>query len=189
MRTFPPTRLIFAGKRLEDGHTLSDYNIQKKSALHLALRLAREMEIFVINMRGITITLYVQASDTIATTKALIQEQEGVPPNQQSLWMDWRFDLEDDRTLADYNIQQGATLHLQHPRSTIQIIAKTWTGDCTILDVEASDAIEIVKAMIEVRLDIRCGWQRLIFAGKQLEDGRMLSDYNIKEGDVLMVEV
>ena len=169
-------RLIYGGN-LEDDRTVTDYNIQNESTIHLVLRLGAVLPIQVQTPTGELFSLEVGSYDTIHFVKTKICGQEGILPEEQKLTFDGK-QLEDEKTIADYEVVKDSTLQLALPRK-INILVKLPSGTNFACEVNPAETIEKVKAKIHQEEGHRPTEQRLMYEGVELEDGFTLSDYNI----------
>ena len=96
--------------------------------------------------------------------------------------------VHDQALLAGCKIRNGTTLDMRLPRKHFQIFVhcqNSGTSKIITLNVSQRDTACLVKRMIRSREGIPVGHQRLIYWGKQLEDGLMLADCNIEKGSTL----
>ena len=123
-------RLIFKERQLEDGHTLSDYNVQANSTIQLVLRRIRtpspdsvhaEGELLNQNMQGGLIVKWIVGDkefsmdkaldDTVSDVKRIINDRTGIPVERQRLIFNGK-QLDDDRLLMDYRITKDDIINL-----------------------------------------------------------------------------
>ena len=137
------------------------------------------MQIFIEIFGGETMTLEVNALDTISDLKNEIHAKKGIAPALQILFFAGK-KLENDCTLADFNVTQQSSLNLVRLYS-MKIFVISFTGKSIRLEVKASDTIAKVKGEIEEKLGIPLCWQSLFYDSTRLEDDDMLFQRNVKE--------
>ena len=133
-------RLIFEGKQLEHGRTLHDCNIEHGSTLVMVLLPSTEIAVKVKPLTGKVMLVVTSTEDTVEMVKVKIQDEMGIPPDQQRLIYSGK-PLEDWRTLGSYDIVDGSFIHLVlrlaggHLRPTLDpdILDEKYNSDFTKL--------------------------------------------------------
>ena len=149
------------------------------------------MQIFVKNMTGRTIILDVLPSYTIRKIKELLKKYDPNPPEIQKLLFKGKYLEDDDKTLADYNIQKESTIYLKiNLRGTFCYIVDDeglrWKidGFC-----DCCSNTLYLKEQIEEQLGIDVKYQELIVDGKIMQDSESLRSYGVSGGKEVKLNI
>ena len=177
-------RFFFTGKKLVDRKTLSYYNIQEGSTIHLTIFLSRIEQVYV-NVFGETNIFYASQGNDVNSIKYQTQYHTGIPINQQSLtWFNLspRHEAYEGRSYIKHRSVRLSSMNRikifvrMLTRKTITLFTKPHLIDGLYF-------IQDVKAEIHDKEGIE--YYQVIFNGKNLEESSLLEDYNIKEGSTV----
>lgn len=178
--------LIYLNQELRDGTTINDYPIKNGNSIYLLTITDNNMLIFINYGKDKIIPLEVDPTSSIVNIKTKIEEIKGFESDKQLLIFETNI-LQNDKTLENYSIEPKSNLFLIYPSRNgfvvfIQIMNKNNPKDIYKifpLQVEGTDLVENLKTQIEDREKISINRQRLVFAGKLLQDGKTLMDCSI----------
>ena len=139
------------------------------------------MKLFFKSAQSKLATVDVDPNMTVLQFKKQVAELEGIPVHLQRL-MYLGKQLTDSMTLADYKVTKDSTIQVllsQKAGKPMDINIQMLDGQTLTLECEQTYLISDLKIKIATMSHITEDQMRLIFAGKQLEDGRTLQDYNI----------
>ncbi|XP_072565121.1 polyubiquitin-like isoform X1 [Paramormyrops kingsleyae] len=157
------------------------------------------MELFIKFMNGQTFSLSVELNATIKTLKNLIQIKQGTPSARQRLSVQngQRRDLTDEsRTLAEYGVSSGSTvivlvtepgpIQVTEP-GPIQVFLKTVNGTIHTYEITPGETVSEFKRKVFNKEHVAVDQQRLIYEGRQMEDGKKLEDYGVKNESTIFL--
>jgi hypothetical protein len=168
---------------LVQGEEQLKYKNMKKSG-YSPKRAPNEIELYIKTLTGSDFTVFVDPIYTIENLKDLIRDKERIPISQQRLIYHAQL-LEDGRTLEDYNIQNGSSIHLVlrlRGGGYGSIIINTWSGKIIHVSLDESTLkICHIKDKIQELEKIPKENQILLLKGNQLADEKTLDHYKIRE--------
>ena len=180
--------------QLDDNASLADYNIQNHQELILMqvdpAKLIPELTtIYVQSSAGEKYPIKIDLNAPISEVKAILSKQVGFEQGEQRLLFDGK-ELKNNQILCQCNVRDGSTLHLKTVNFCDRVVyIRMLNGRSFPLEYNTSNTIGMIKAMIHDEMSIDVDKQHLVFAAQRLDDGKTLSDYDIKQGDVIHLAV